>query len=317
MRRDERPWDADGILPRTITTSGGQNYHYSGTRDFTYREYASLQGFPVWHRFVAPGIKKQIGNAFPPCVVKVLYDWIRKWLEDVDGVEPTPPLEPHDLVDLTIEDDDDDLNSRDVSNSRLNLSHLKSEVKEQKYLTKNELQQLDEEEVIALAVSASLQKPHQQNNEINPKSNVYSGNSRTNQQLQSPGRSTNNTDEWETARRESLQYHFQGQMDEQQALELARRQSVLFISKRSRQHSIIDLATDEEPMNAMYEQDNVPMCVDGGQSERYVLVGHHSVVVENDGDNDLAGSCIIAAGEDMSDTDSATIDGDHNMDLDH
>ena len=74
------PWNPDSVLPRTITCSGGQNYHWSGSRDLTLREFASFQGFPTWHRFCAPYIKKQIGNAFPPCVVKVLYDHIRTWL---------------------------------------------------------------------------------------------------------------------------------------------------------------------------------------------------------------------------------------------
>lgn len=86
---DKPPWDPDRILPRTITTSGGQNYHWSGTRELTLREFACLQGFPTKHRFVAPSIKKQIGNAFPPCVVKVLYDHLRRCLEREDGLEPS------------------------------------------------------------------------------------------------------------------------------------------------------------------------------------------------------------------------------------
>lgn len=81
-------WDPHGILRRTITTSGGQNYHYSGKRDLTLREFACLQGFPTWHKFVAPSIKKQIGNAFPPCVVEVLYDHLRGWLEAEDRIVP-------------------------------------------------------------------------------------------------------------------------------------------------------------------------------------------------------------------------------------
>ena len=68
---DALPWNPDSLLPRTITCSGGQNYHWNGKRDLTLREYASFQGFPTWHKFCAPYIKKQIGNAFPPSVVKV------------------------------------------------------------------------------------------------------------------------------------------------------------------------------------------------------------------------------------------------------
>jgi DNA (cytosine-5)-methyltransferase 1 len=79
-------WDAHKILPRAMTTSGGQNYHPSGTRDLTLREYATLQGFPQNHVFEGNGVKKQIGNAVPPCVAKVLFGWIRKELEAADGV---------------------------------------------------------------------------------------------------------------------------------------------------------------------------------------------------------------------------------------
>jgi len=85
---DASPWHPDHVLPRTITCSGGQNYHWSGTRHLTLREFASFQGFPIWHSFCAPYIKKQIGNAFPPCVVKVLYQHIRVWLLEEDKVVP-------------------------------------------------------------------------------------------------------------------------------------------------------------------------------------------------------------------------------------
>lgn len=89
MRRvNFRPWDADRILPRCITTSGGQNYHFSGKRDLTLREYATLQGFPVYHVFSAPYIKKQIGNAFPPVVAEHLYRHIEKCLLQDDGILP-------------------------------------------------------------------------------------------------------------------------------------------------------------------------------------------------------------------------------------
>jgi DNA (cytosine-5)-methyltransferase 1 len=81
-----QPWDGDAILPRSMTTSGGQNYHPSGKRDFTLREYAVLQGFPPNHIFAAPSIKKQIGNAVPPCAAKVLFESIKKQLDEFDGV---------------------------------------------------------------------------------------------------------------------------------------------------------------------------------------------------------------------------------------
>lgn len=69
-----------------MTTSGGQNYHPSGKRDLTLREYACLQGFPLDHVFSGKHVKKQIGNAVPPCIAKVLFESIRKDLERADGV---------------------------------------------------------------------------------------------------------------------------------------------------------------------------------------------------------------------------------------
>jgi DNA (cytosine-5)-methyltransferase 1 len=84
--RAMRPWDGNKILPRAMTTSGGQNYHPSGIRDFTLMEYACLQGFPLNHVFLGSGIKKQIGNAVPPCVAKVLFQSIKRDLDEADGV---------------------------------------------------------------------------------------------------------------------------------------------------------------------------------------------------------------------------------------
>ncbi|KAH6630179.1 S-adenosyl-L-methionine-dependent methyltransferase [Chaetomium sp. MPI-SDFR-AT-0129] len=78
------PWNADGLV-KTITTSGGMNYHWSGTRDFTRLEYALLQTFPTWHRFEGACVKRQIGNAFPPVVVRTLYEHLVDWLLEQDG----------------------------------------------------------------------------------------------------------------------------------------------------------------------------------------------------------------------------------------
>src|SRR5690606_15701466 len=106
----------DKILPRCITTSGGQNYHFSGTRDFTLRELATLQGFPAYHAFEGPYIKKQIGNAFPPVVAEHLFRHVQKWLLDEDGMAPRPGVEmpddgfvvvdEPDVVDAMVVDDD-------------------------------------------------------------------------------------------------------------------------------------------------------------------------------------------------------------------
>lgn len=97
---------SDVPLPRTITCSGPDGMvHYSGLRDYTLRELACLQGFPAGHVFQGHcrgAIKKQIGNAFPPCVVHVIYRHLRSWLEEQDGqdgrasghVLPDSPSEP-------------------------------------------------------------------------------------------------------------------------------------------------------------------------------------------------------------------------------
>ncbi|KAF7898577.1 hypothetical protein EAF00_005023 [Botryotinia globosa] len=84
--KDLRPYNPHAILPRTMTTSGGDNWHPSGKRGFTDREFACLQGFPLEHQFGQNGIKRQIGNAVPPVVAKVLFEGIRKFMEGTDGV---------------------------------------------------------------------------------------------------------------------------------------------------------------------------------------------------------------------------------------
>lgn len=84
--KDLKPYNSHAILPRTMTTSGGDNWHPSGKRGFTDREFACLQGFPLEHKFGQNAIKKQIGNAVPPVVAKVLFEEIRKFMERTDGV---------------------------------------------------------------------------------------------------------------------------------------------------------------------------------------------------------------------------------------
>ncbi len=61
--------------------------HPSGAREFTLRESACLQGFPTSHQFFGTKtqVKTQIGNAFPPNTVEVLYRHIREWLVKEDG----------------------------------------------------------------------------------------------------------------------------------------------------------------------------------------------------------------------------------------
>ena len=86
LKVEGQPYDGDAPLPRCITTSGGQNYHPSGTRQFTHREFACLQGFPPFYMFVAPRVMRQIGNAVPPSVGKVFLDEFRQALMRSDGL---------------------------------------------------------------------------------------------------------------------------------------------------------------------------------------------------------------------------------------
>lgn len=93
LARNEPPRDGNKPFSKTITCGGTQGTsHFSGRRDWTLREIACLQGFPVFHQFEGnkTAIKKQIGNAFPPCVVKAIYDHLRAWLQHVDGIQSLP-----------------------------------------------------------------------------------------------------------------------------------------------------------------------------------------------------------------------------------
>jgi len=46
-----------------------------------------LQGFPPTHVFKGSYIRKQIGNAVPPSVAKVLFESIKRDLNRADGIE--------------------------------------------------------------------------------------------------------------------------------------------------------------------------------------------------------------------------------------
>ena len=85
LRRQERAYDGDVPFPHTITCSGGSKLHPSGLRNFTLREFACLQGFPLEHRF-GNGARKQIGNAVPPVVAKVFFEAVIQALKKADGL---------------------------------------------------------------------------------------------------------------------------------------------------------------------------------------------------------------------------------------
>ncbi|KAG5926504.1 hypothetical protein E4U42_003242 [Claviceps africana] len=77
----------------TIVTSPSDVYYPDGKRNYTLREYACLQGFPISHQFrgTTTSIKRQIGNAFPPNTVKVLYKHLEQWLLRQDDVADSRP----------------------------------------------------------------------------------------------------------------------------------------------------------------------------------------------------------------------------------
>lgn len=65
--KNEKTIDPHVNLARCITTSGGENLHYSGKRPYTCRELSLFQGFPPNFHFVGSitEAKKQCGNAWP------------------------------------------------------------------------------------------------------------------------------------------------------------------------------------------------------------------------------------------------------------
>ncbi|KAG5949459.1 hypothetical protein E4U53_005863 [Claviceps sorghi] len=101
----------------TIVTSPSAVYYPDGKRNYTLREYACLQGFPISHQFrgTATSIKRQIGNAFPPNTVKILYKHLQQWLLQQDYIadyrppsaeiiiqdEEPGPIDDDTIIDLT------------------------------------------------------------------------------------------------------------------------------------------------------------------------------------------------------------------------
>ncbi|KAL4992827.1 S-adenosyl-L-methionine-dependent methyltransferase [Aspergillus falconensis] len=86
-RNRRAPFDANQQA-RTITCGGGDNnYHPSGRRGFTNREFACLQTFPLNFRFGRREVRKQIGNAVPPLLAKAVYREIIRSLQETDERE--------------------------------------------------------------------------------------------------------------------------------------------------------------------------------------------------------------------------------------
>jgi DNA (cytosine-5)-methyltransferase 1 len=73
---------------KTVTCGGGEyNYHPSGQRRYTNREFASLQTFPLDFQFHNRNTKKQIGNAVPPKLAEVIYRATIESLQETDARE--------------------------------------------------------------------------------------------------------------------------------------------------------------------------------------------------------------------------------------
>ncbi|KAJ5612286.1 hypothetical protein N7510_005480 [Penicillium lagena] len=81
------PYDEHGPA-RTITCGGGEfNYHPTGKRVFTTREFACLQTFPLEFQFSERESRKQIGNAVPPRFAAAIYKQIYNSLRETDRRE--------------------------------------------------------------------------------------------------------------------------------------------------------------------------------------------------------------------------------------
>ena len=52
-----------------------------------HREFACLQGFPPKHRFRPVSVKRQMGNAVPPTVVKAPLEHIKRTSKKADGID--------------------------------------------------------------------------------------------------------------------------------------------------------------------------------------------------------------------------------------
>ncbi|KAK5949385.1 hypothetical protein OHC33_009558 [Knufia fluminis] len=81
-------------LAKTITCGGGPgNYHPSGLRQYTPREFAALQTFPLRYKFGRTNdgkelsvteLRTQIGNAVPPLVAKAIMESVVRSLRESD-----------------------------------------------------------------------------------------------------------------------------------------------------------------------------------------------------------------------------------------
>lgn len=82
------PYPSARPLQNLITTAGTPDWHPSGRRPFNLSELGLLQGFPVNFRLplhqTVTALRRQIGNAFPPCSAKFFLEQAALTLEDED-----------------------------------------------------------------------------------------------------------------------------------------------------------------------------------------------------------------------------------------
>lgn len=83
--KNEQPYDGNALAP-CMTTSSSRNLHPSGARDFTHRELACLQGFPLEHELGSKNRRMMIGNAVPPIVAKAILESVKGALMKEDGI---------------------------------------------------------------------------------------------------------------------------------------------------------------------------------------------------------------------------------------
>ncbi|KAJ4297542.1 hypothetical protein N0V90_005434 [Kalmusia sp. IMI 367209] len=120
--------DPRTILAKCITTSGGENVHPSGTRRYTPREIAGLQGFPPDYHFsgTRSDATKQAGNAWGPIANQKYFLLSVQFLEAYDLGFIDPEDEIDDLHEYL-----EDRNIRVPSGTRY-LKHLTKSVSSKK-----------------------------------------------------------------------------------------------------------------------------------------------------------------------------------------
>ncbi|KAL8773551.1 MAG: hypothetical protein Q9209_001656 [Squamulea sp. 1 TL-2023] len=85
IRRAVPPTSSDRVA-RAVTCDGGAQVHPDGTRDYTIREFATIQGFGPEHVFGNKYTRKQIGNAVPPIVGAKVLKGVVDALKKEDGI---------------------------------------------------------------------------------------------------------------------------------------------------------------------------------------------------------------------------------------